>query len=81
MSRTVLIAVVAGAVAVVAALAAITPTVLVSEHHGRGGERMMRFAGPGFGPLPGFRPGFRACVQHKGGPTRCRGFAPPLPGR
>ena len=74
-------AVIAGAVLVVAALAVITPTVLADGHDGRRGERMMRFVGPGPAPLPGFRPGFRACVQRNGGPMRCRGFAPPLPGR
>jgi len=72
MGRTALLAVIAGAVVVVAALAAITPTVLVNDDHGRG-VRVMRLAGPaGLRPAPfakpgqGFAPRVRECRQRNG---------------
>jgi hypothetical protein len=89
-SRNALIAVIAGAVVVVAALAAITPTVLVDDNDGHG-VRVMRVVGPpGIGPgpfripAPEFAPGpfrFRECERRNGAKLRCRGFAPALPGR
>ena len=73
MSRTALIAVIAAAVIVVGALAVITPTVIVDEHHDRHGVRV-RVVGGDWMPFPG-KPG-----QGPGQRFR-RGFAPPLPGR
>jgi hypothetical protein len=71
MSRTALVAVIAGAVVIVVALAVITPTVLVDEHHDRHGARVrvMRVGPAPFPmPYPG-REGFR------------RDRAPRIPGR